>query len=189
MTHFIVLVFGDDVEGQLEPYDESDGHTFLAEIEGIELQDAYNHWRKGVLDGDPESAVEQIDKYPDAITWVKEYEGLVQQDGDWGYFHNPDAKWDWYIVGGRWSGFLILKDGCRANEALVKDVDWEAMRKEHGAFVASQFVFDGQWVGRWDVGWWGLHSDPHDDVAFNEKLWSTVGGNPNEWVTVVDCHI
>ena len=24
--------------------------------------------------------------------------------------YNPDSRWDWYSIGGRWSGFLPLKD-------------------------------------------------------------------------------
>lgn len=33
----------------------------------------------------------------------------VDEDGDT-YFYNPDAMWDWYEVGGRWTG-LIEADG------------------------------------------------------------------------------
>ena len=29
----------------------------------------------------------------------------------YGYWQNPNAKWDWYLIGGRWSAFFKLKEG------------------------------------------------------------------------------
>lgn len=40
---------------------------------------------------------------------------------------NPLSKWDWWTVGGRWSGYLILKSGEHADCAKLADIDWEAM--------------------------------------------------------------
>ena len=64
---------------------------------------------------------------------------------------NPNKRWDWWQVGGRWSGFLKLKPGAsgqlgsrglmgshfadgkdRADQALKGDVDLEGMRGEAG---------------------------------------------------------
>lgn len=45
---------------------------------------------------------------------------------------NPNKKWDWWQVGGRWSGFLRLKDGSQANSAKKSEIDWEAMRNLAG---------------------------------------------------------
>lgn len=50
---------------------------------------------------------------------------------------NPNAKWDWWTVGGRWSGFLVPKaeadprpPGDRDGVVIIRkgDVDFEAMR-------------------------------------------------------------
>lgn len=63
---------------------------------------------------------------------------------------NPEAHWDWYLVGGRWTGFFLLRDGGegevgepgvqtkpagpgRADSALKGDVDMETMRVAAGA--------------------------------------------------------
>ena len=60
---------------------------------------------------------------------------------------NPNAKWDWHQVGGRWTGFLKLKPGAKgevgepglmtpeakdgwADCARKGDVDWDGMRSE-----------------------------------------------------------
>lgn len=39
-----------------------------------------------------------------------------------GYWENPNARWDWFVIGGRWGGKLRLRDGCRASVATVADV-------------------------------------------------------------------
>lgn len=28
-----------------------------------------------------------------------------------GYWHNPNARWDWWVIGGRWRGLLLLRPG------------------------------------------------------------------------------
>jgi len=72
-----------------------------------------------------------------------------------------DHKWDWYLVGGRWTGLLKLKDGprpdtalngepgvpdptpntdpTRCDSALVKDIDWEGMRQERFEQVMKNY--------------------------------------------------
>lgn len=59
--------------------------------------------------------------------------------------YNPKSKWDWYTVGGRWQGMLILKPdktGIRCSVSLdtpmtegydgayVSDIDFDAMRQK-----------------------------------------------------------
>lgn len=38
--------------------------------------------------------------------------------------YNPESKWDWYEVGGRWDGYFELKDGGKANSAKISEIDW-----------------------------------------------------------------
>lgn len=39
-----------------------------------------------------------------------------------GYWENPNARWDLFVVGGRWGGKLRLGDGGRSDVAAVADV-------------------------------------------------------------------
>ena len=70
-------------------------------------------------------------------------------EGVWGRYTNPNSKWDWWTIGGRWSGLLMLKpeaygqgenghggvlnransDPKFADSALSKQIDWEGMRQ------------------------------------------------------------
>jgi hypothetical protein len=82
----------------------------------------------------------------------------------WGYWENSNARWDWYELGGRWTGHLKLKEGApaldatsgepgvlteantdprKADMARVKDVDWEGMRKERAERAVA--AYDGYW--------------------------------------------
>lgn len=46
-------------------------------------------------------------------SFAEEYNGYKKDDitGKYGYWQNPNARWDWYEIGGRWSGFFWLKAG------------------------------------------------------------------------------
>lgn len=62
--------------------------------------------------------------------FYKEYyysDSEFDDEGNLLSIYNPKAKWDWYSIGGRWSGSLILKNGNRDDWALAKEVDWDKM--------------------------------------------------------------
>lgn len=72
---------------------------------------------------------------------------------------NENYKWDWWQVGGRWSGFLKAKPGAtltgtgrpgvmgshfakgedRVDQAMKKDIDWDGMRNEAGDRAAARW--------------------------------------------------
>jgi hypothetical protein len=41
---------------------------------------------------------------------------------------NPKAQWDWWVMGGRFSNRLLLKDGSEVNYAKKRDIDVEGLR-------------------------------------------------------------
>ena len=41
---------------------------------------------------------------------------------------NPNSKWDWWVIGGRWGSLLPLKDGTKADYAALGDIDFEGAR-------------------------------------------------------------
>lgn len=105
MSHFPVLVIGDDVDEQLAPYDEN-----------LETAPRREHL-------DPESVARMATHYtidptdlPALAAKMEDWRGVPGGVDDHGLYalttYNRDAKWDWYEVGGRWSGFLKLKPGA-----------------------------------------------------------------------------
>lgn len=145
MSHFTVLVIGEDPEKQLEPYAEQwDTNTppYFAEFESMS-----DEYRKEY----DELSAEELNKYPTFKQYCEEYHGSIMHMGEWGYWHNPNAKWDWYQLGGRWTGFFKIKpenqsaaavgspgimteaapEG-RADQLYKEDLDIQGMRMQIG---------------------------------------------------------
>lgn len=99
---------------------------------GERREESYKYWKK---------LAEKVDKYVAGTITDKECHDYAlgddkcDKDGNRVSSYNPDSKWDWYSIGGRWGGELILKEGAREdydNEECVdsakkKDIDWAKM--------------------------------------------------------------
>lgn len=53
------------------------------------------------------------DLYATFDSFVADYHGIKRDDEKqrYGYWENPNKKWDWWTVGGRWRGFYPVKPG------------------------------------------------------------------------------
>ena len=172
MSHFITLVVGDNVDHQLEPYEETDhGPYAIFKDTEADLRKSYENDSTNCF-VEPNGTVHQAcsDEFrnPDAFAcdrylcpagWTEQRVTVKQVYKTWesyltdycgeepdedtgklGYWHNPNARWDWYAVGGRWSDRLMLKDGTKANQARYGDIDWNAMVAKHAEFYAQPRV-------------------------------------------------
>lgn len=140
MSHFAVLVIGEDPEGQLAPYSEQDEEfaSFIDcqaelerkykedEVEMIETpsgelcyawDDRFKHGeflnRETIIPEDHiKKTIKMSDKYKTIEEYAKDWHGYQQdpETGHWGYYANAESKWDWYSLGGRFNGFFKLKD-------------------------------------------------------------------------------
>lgn len=164
MSHFSVLVIGPDIEAQLQPYHEY-------ECTGID--DQY------VIEVDvTDEVISGFEKYKgDYATiadYAKEDHGAFERDGRFYDKTNPNKKWDWWKIGGWWTGFFLLKAHARglvgspglltepapvgyADQALKGDIDFEQMRNDAGV-KARHFWKDTRRI----TG--GLNWEPWDDM-------------------------
>lgn len=69
------------------------------------------------------------DFYQSALDFRDPSPDMIDDDGNLLTTYNNNAKYDYYVEGGRWDGMLILKDGTTANTAPFRDIDWDAMNK------------------------------------------------------------
>lgn len=61
---------------------------------------------------------------------MEENEGCLDAEGNRLSTYNPDSKWDWYEIGGRFAGQLKIKGKGRhadCDAARAKDIDWDSM--------------------------------------------------------------
>lgn len=213
MSHFVGLCFGDDWENQLDYY-----------YEGREVEDYIKYTKQEAITRAKEShernyeyAIKEVDRdkiAPDVFKQLNEIidKGLCISDEvawemvkDWGYkideegnilsTYNPDSKWDWYSIGGRWSGYLPLKardeagNPIEANEAYCDEIDWEYLLKEK--FTPFCYIdLDGDWHEKGEMGWFACVTNEKGQNCWDQEFKDFIESlDCNCLVTVVDFHI
>lgn len=123
MSHFAVTIIGKDYKSILAPFQENnmgDCPRLFMEFNDMEeeCRESYNEDNQG---------------YGSFNEYIQNYYGYKKDPelGVYGYWENPNAKWDWYQIGGRYSGKLRLKDGNYTNQAVKKDIDFEGIKTDH----------------------------------------------------------
>lgn len=187
MSHFVVMVIGEDAEDQLSPYDE-----------GIEV----DRYEVGVVTDEEKERMlkyyaEKGKKYS-SFDECYEENGLnwdggrceKDENGEWIEYstYNPDSKWDWYVLGGRWSGaFIKLKPGKEGYEgtsgtggnpvgvdaAYKGDIDFDLIRKEAAEKartdyreVSSKFDYG---IPKLEHTWKDICSSKFDHLSWEER--------------------
>lgn len=116
----------------LEPFDENveKGSPYA------EFRDVTEEYRKQY-----DESAEHKAEYATFEDFMRKYGGYKQHtDGRWGYWRNPNAKWDWYVVGGRWRGFFPVKAGT--NAIVGKPGAFENDAKAGGADIVRKYQLD-----------------------------------------------
>jgi len=132
----------------MDEYDEG-------EVSADDIDDFVSYYKEK----NPEHSEKTLDELYDIYgmdwnggSWEKD------EDGSWHTYstYNPDSKWDWYQVGGRWTGYFKLKPGATGNLGspglgvdvqkdgtadvlLKKDIDIEAMRNENAELASKTY--------------------------------------------------
>ena len=130
------------------------------------------------------------EKYPTMDKLAKDYFGYRKVNGRYGYMSNPNAKYDWYSEGGRWSGYLTNKEGKTTDCELLTEVDWD---KTDTPFC---FVNDnGEWIERGQMGWFAMVANEKKKETWDEEFKSYVQSLLNDEqaseieVYAIDYHI
>lgn len=166
MSHYTVAVFMTDdsqsVDDLLAPYDENiTVAPYVKATKAQLIQDekaalkrvaesSYARWKKDPKGYEAKcfnpAHIEYLKSIPKRLKMtdeelyqeaIKGYENELSPDGDLLSTYNPNSKWDWYTIGGRWAGMLILKGkskkarGC--NAAFASEIDFEAMQSKAAA--------------------------------------------------------
>jgi len=150
MTHFSVLIIGDEVEAQLQPY-----HEF--ECTGTNDQYVIDVDKTDEARADYEAHRDDPD-YPTFRAFLEGWYGADKvigpgQEPDrngehkYGFVRvnasgeviqyidrtNPNKRWDYWRVGGRWGDFFLLKPDTHGERA---DIAWERGREFGGSGAA-----------------------------------------------------
>lgn len=214
MSHFIGLCFGYCWEENLEKYNENIRvepyveYTKEEAIDEVKLDHAHNYEKALEILSDPEISSElklRSEKIIESGLFIS-WEDAWKEAKKWGYIvdeenecllstYNPDSKWDWYVIGGRWDGYLPLIDpnseGNKVfvNTAVASDIDWDYMLKnDHIPFC--YVTEDGEWCEFAKMGYWAITTDEKDPNDWNNEFKTYIKSlNKDCLVTAVDFHI
>jgi hypothetical protein len=209
VSHFTLLVVT-----AVEPTDSVLAEVLAPFVEEVGPGDQYAVWKdctqevEDGFDAHPTKRLEHSADNPDAKPWP-EYSTLDEYAkgwlaysknaaGRWGYFHNPNAKWDGYQLGGRWAGSLETRKGAAGvsgwgespagqfDAAKVSDLVTDLAAEPQFAILAV----DGAWHERGKMGWWGTASNEQTPEQWAGEYSKCIAAiDPSHWVAVVDCHI
>ena len=78
-----------------------------------------SHFNVAVFTRKPDDLPALLDPFNEDVDATSPYAAFEEDEdgelnealGKRGYWHNPNAKWDWWLLGGRWRGQLKLKEG------------------------------------------------------------------------------
>ena len=175
MSHFTVLVIGENPEEQLQPFHEYESTGKLdqyvvfvpAEKTLEELKNKYE---------------ENKDSYESLDEFVNEWYGYHKnEEGVYGRMTNPNAKWDWYLLGGRWTGFFKVKDveegfigepgtmtpkaeQGRLDMCKKKNIDVESMRKDARESAEKEYDDIHMIINGEEFISWNASREKFDDI-------------------------
>lgn len=143
MSHYTVAVFtneNDYFEDLLKPFDENmEVEPYIRRTKEQMIEEA-KFYKQEVMErmSNPSYKLNEYEKeilecktdedfYKTKIYAYKDYDEYGNELST----YNPDSKWDWYEIGGRWSNLLKTKDGERTDSCLVKELDLSIDKKEY----------------------------------------------------------
>lgn len=166
MSHFLVMVIGDDIEKQLRPFHEFEctgtDDEFVQEVDETAeaLKDYAEH-------GNGRPVAEFVKEWNGREVLAPAEAPNLAGDHKYGYAiadesggvakvvrrTNPNSKWDWWVLGGRYSGRLRLKAGAVGiegepgsfgnstgiDQARKGDIDLAAIRSEAAEDAANEY--------------------------------------------------
>lgn len=185
MTHFSVMVIGDEHEEQLQPFHQFECTGTNDEyVEDVDITDDVLSYMK---DND-ESLKESLSYFGIEDVVTDESDIDIEDEHEFGYAlvdsdnnlikavnrTNPNYEWDWWQLGGRWSGHLRLKEGCVGetgepglmgscsnigpqfcDQAVKGDIDFEGMKNAAGERAAEEWdtaatIINGETWESWE---------------------------------------
>lgn len=157
MSHYAVLVIGENIEEQLAPFDENlRVEEYVRDIVSQKEKDGFIEYytdklktgehaigrnqprptsfviadeyavltiKDGILYGSFESLYRKFGEQWNGSSWRKDSDGTWQE---WTSY-NPNSRWDWYQIGGRWAGYLRVREGV---DPLVPNFSWGYTNEE-----------------------------------------------------------
>jgi len=202
MSHFLM--------GVVVPRDEVKDYDFESYINGMMEKYSENLEVEGYIDVTKEEVLKKYEEHCQdksesvANFWEDWSGGKLDEEGNGLSTYNPDSKWDWYVIGGRWDGAIKgdrieSTDGgfnfgdehheVTNNLTTVKDL-LELIKSGVQPSPFGIVSSGGEWYEKGEMGWFGCVKDEKEQDDHNKELIAVLEvENPDDWVVGLDCHI
>jgi len=193
MSHFTVMVKVkkdrlENHDGEIElaihemllPFQEEANEQYMKFIDCTqEVEDSL----KSIIHADDYLA----EQHPDAVgktlgEFYGSFDAVAKQyysyrkdpaTGKYGYQRNPNAKWDWYQIGGRWSGFLPVKQTAEGvNTGGFGERSWSNENEPHEDETADYCQVKDLNIAKMEA----------DVLKSVDEFWKDY----NDWLTIKD---
>lgn len=166
MSHFAVAVFchaddGEELKRLLAPYQENnmgDCPKEYLKFYSVEQEHREQYETDTIPHKGEEIAASVL--YPTFEEYMEEYAGYTKdtEKGEYGYWENPNARWDWWQIGGRYSNWFKTKSGLSADYCQIGELDLSLDQKEYQRAIRF-----------WEINVEGapLQPDENEDDFFN----------------------
>lgn len=121
--------------------------------------------------------------YQDAAQWYS----TVSPSGAVLETYNPNSKWDWWVVGGRWEDYYREYQG-ESVEAYRERL--HQILEDDNVDLPMPFVLvaNGQWISIGEYGWFGIRDDAMEARQFYENALEATK-DIDGYVVYIDFHI
>lgn len=197
------------LEDLLEPFDEGARvEPYLKEVSWF-----YSRQRLAdaglltIAEGDPGFIEAYVQAYnADPASWLADGKPLVATAGkayEWSTY-NPKSKWDWWVIGGRWSGSMpsagdgpYVETGA-GNSIHVRDLlanlDSPDFSLDEDGGAAGLVTFAvltpaGMWHERGEMGWWAAVRDPKAAQDWLAEYRAVLEAHQDCLAVLLDLHI
>ncbi|MFE5290395.1 hypothetical protein ACFRAQ_36075 [Nocardia sp. NPDC056611] len=126
---------------------------------------------------------------------VEQYE----EDGET-YWRNPKAEWDWWVIGGRWRGKFVIREGAQVVDLIDGESSWTNEKKPidptkcdggriRALDIAGARAAAGEKGGRdWDGYAMAIFGTPQHQPwrEFRERVEKAEANAPKSWSDLYD---
>ncbi len=190
MTHFIVLIIipknvfekgwgavKNYIRKQLKPYDENLKVEPYVVITKHDLDIEFEEFKK----------TDNFQKLgcKDAQSYCRAWHGYtIDDNGHAISTYNQQCFWDWYVIGGRWDGFLSEDNSLDVKTYINK---YEADKEKYN--IRKIFDRNGRYHNGREYGWFGMYDEVVDIEDWGREFEDILIDGIGDYLVNVDCHI
>jgi hypothetical protein len=124
-----------------------------------------------------------------------QYHELFNVQGEPLSTSNPDSKWDWFVIGGRWDGWITGNEQSSdhglnfgpQHQTIENNIATTEQAVERDVIPHAIITPDGEWHEHGQMGWWGIMITENE--GWDAQTREILTGYPGHHLLILDAHI